>query len=117
MMIARLPNVARCNGRGSSLQARARQQRAGRRHVVVAANRLVLEPCGSGSTEHLNLADIPLPGPLELADGAMMELGREEPADLIVPLPTVSARHAILKVGHCSRGRCVGWTCGMWSWG
>ena len=39
-----------------------------------------------------------MPGEITLKEG-LYELGREEPADVIVPVPTVSTRHAMLRVG------------------
>lgn len=41
---------------------------------------------------------MPLPGEIVLREG-LYELGREEPADVIVAVPTVSTRHAMLRVG------------------
>ena len=46
-----------------------------------------------------------LPGEIELQDG-VYEVGREEPADVVIPVPTVSGRHALLRIsksgGHHS---------------
>lgn len=39
-----------------------------------------------------------LPPTLQLPDSGTVELGRDEPADLLVPVPTVSGRHALIKV-------------------
>lgn len=63
---------------------------------VCAASKLVLVPTGDGSTGHLGM-DVTMPSSFELKEGTL-ELGRDVPADLIVPVPTVSSRHAILKV-------------------
>lgn len=38
-----------------------------------------------------------LPGEIELQDG-VYEVGREEPADVVIPVPTVSGRHALLRI-------------------
>ena len=39
-----------------------------------------------------------LPPTRQLPDSGTVELGRDEPADLLVPVPTVSGRHALIKV-------------------
>lgn len=52
---------------------------------------------GDGSVEHLDKS-VELPGMLELKEG-VYTLGRSEPADLVIAVPTVSAKHAELKVG------------------
>jgi hypothetical protein len=57
---------------------------------------------GDGSTNHLEQS-VPLPGELELKDG-VFEVGREEPADIVIPVPTVSGRHALLRI---SATRCT----------
>ncbi len=41
---------------------------------------------------------VALPPTLELPESGTVELGRDEPADLLVPVPTVSGRHALIKV-------------------
>ena len=51
---------------------------------------------GDGSTKHLDEA-VDLPGDIELQDG-VYEVGREEPADVVIPVPTVSGRHALLRI-------------------
>ena len=59
---------------------------------------------GDGSTDHLD-EDVPTPKEIQLSDG-QYELGREEPAQIVIPYPTVSSRHAMLRVGEslsCSR--------------
>jgi hypothetical protein len=38
--------------------------------------------------------------------GKLYELGRAEPADLIIPIPTVSGRHAIVRVGELDASIC-----------
>lgn len=58
----------------------------------------MLVPVGDGSTEHLGV-EVERPGRLELLAGKLYELGRAEPADLVVAIPTVSGRHAMLRVG------------------
>jgi pSer/pThr/pTyr-binding forkhead associated (FHA) protein len=63
---------------------------------IVTQDTLVLVPTGDGSVEHLDKA-VELPGMLELKEGTYT-LGRSEPADLVIAVPTVSAKHAELKV-------------------
>ena len=41
---------------------------------------------------------MPATQPIALKDG-VFEVGRVEPADIIIPIPTVSSRHALLRVG------------------
>ncbi len=53
---------------------------------------------GDGSTKHLE-KPVSLPGEIALDQEGLYELGREQPADIIVPVPTVSTRHAMLRVG------------------
>ena len=63
---------------------------------------------GDGSTDHLD-EDVPPPKEIHLSDG-QYELGREEPAQIVIPYPTVSSRHAMLRVGassSCSRAPVV----------
>lgn len=42
---------------------------------------------------------VDLPGEIELQDG-VYEVGREEPADVVIPVPTVSGRHALLRISE-----------------
>jgi len=59
---------------------------------------LKLEPCGDGDSSHLvSPDDLATITALELGPG-LYELGRVDTADLVVPLPTVSARHAMVRV-------------------
>eukprot|EP00891_Asterochloris_glomerata_P008137 jgi/Astpho2/8137/fgenesh1_pg.00120_%23_81_t len=51
---------------------------------------------GDGNSDHLE-EKIPAPGSIKLAEGTW-QLGRDKPADIVVPVPTVSGRHAQLKV-------------------
>lgn len=39
-----------------------------------------------------------MPGPIALKEG-VYEVGRTEPADILLRIPTVSSRHALLRVG------------------
>ncbi|KAK9827293.1 hypothetical protein WJX81_001312 [Elliptochloris bilobata] len=75
--------------------ARARRPRS--RAASWCTNQLVLVPTGDGTTDHLDDGNVPLPGEILLKEG-LYELGREEPADVMVPVPTVSTRHAMLRV-------------------
>lgn len=75
--------------------------RGGRLHA------LVLRPIGDGGSEHLEEA-VPLPAEITLAEG-LQEVGREAPADAVCSVPTVSTRHAMLRVGASGAGhsRCT----------
>jgi len=42
---------------------------------------------------------VPIPGPIELQPG-VYEVGRSVPADIQLAIPTVSSRHALLRVGE-----------------
>ncbi|EIE20165.1 SMAD/FHA domain-containing protein [Coccomyxa subellipsoidea C-169] len=67
------------------------------RHTTLAVtSKLVLVPTGDGSTKHLE-EPVSLPEEIELKDG-VFEVGREEPADVVIPIPTVSGRHALLRI-------------------
>ncbi len=48
-----------------------------------------------------------MPGMVELKDGSYT-LGRADPSDIVIPIPTVSARHAQLDVGARPL---QGWSC------
>lgn len=54
---------------------------------------------GDGDSAHLGaeegLGDAPK---IELANG-LFEIGRVDPADIVIPIPSVSGRHAMLRVG------------------
>jgi hypothetical protein len=82
-------------------QARMTTKRYGaaaaqRMPVVALSSRLVLMPTGNGSWDHIG-EKVPLPQPIELKDG-VYEVGRAEPADILIQIPTVSSRHALLRV-------------------
>ena len=69
---------------------------------------LWIYPAGDGNTKHLDEA-VDLPGDIELQDG-VFAVGREEPADVVIPVPTVSGRHALLRISelcitlhHCDK--------------
>lgn len=75
------------------------------RHTVVEANcRLVLRPTGNGSYDHIG-DEVPLPQTIPLKDG-VFEVGRAAPADIQINVPTVSSRHALLRVGTSNSPRC-----------
>lgn len=72
-----------------------------RQSVVAASSRLVLTPTGSGSCDHIGegAAKVAMPRAIPLKDG-VYEVGRSAPADILLPIPTVSTRHALLRVGE-----------------
>lgn len=54
---------------------------------------------GDGTTDHLDVEEpVAPPKNLDLTSG-VFELGRVEPADIIIEVPTVSSRHALLRIG------------------
>lgn len=52
---------------------------------------------GNGSSEHIG-DEVQLPAAIPLNDG-LYEVGRASPADIQINIPTVSSRHALLRVG------------------
>jgi pSer/pThr/pTyr-binding forkhead associated (FHA) protein len=62
---------------------------------------LAVFPAGNGSFEHIG-DEVPLPQPILLKEG-VFEVGRASPADIQIPIPTVSSRHALLRVGEQQR--------------
>lgn len=89
--------------RQAQFAASSRQQHRGvhtcsvsRAPAVVASCRLVLRPTGNGNSEHIG-DDVKLPQPIPLEDG-LYEVGRASPADIRINIPTVSSRHALLRV-------------------
>lgn len=52
---------------------------------------------GDGDSEHLGGGVGQAPR-VELSNG-LFEIGRQEPADIVIPVPSVSGRHAMLRVG------------------
>ena len=58
---------------------------------------MVLRPTGDGSSDHLD-AEVQPPGIINLIEG-LQEVGRESPADVVCAVPTVSSRHAMIRVG------------------
>lgn len=69
---------------------------AQRMPVVALSSRLVLMPTGNGAWDHIG-EKVAMPQPIELKDG-VYEVGRAEPADILIQIPTVSSRHALLRV-------------------
>lgn len=66
--------------------------------IITNAKTLLLEPCGDLDKSHIqNPEDVPAPTPIKLKEG-LFEVGRVESADLVVQIPTVSARHAMIRV-------------------
>lgn len=69
------------------------------RSRLSVSNKVVLVPTGNGSTEHLgNQQEFPMPAAIVLETNKLYELGRAAPADLVIPIPTVSGRHAMIRV-------------------
>jgi hypothetical protein len=60
-------------------------------------------PAGNGKWEHIG-DKVPLPEAIPLKDG-VYEVGRSEPADIVLNIPTVSGRHALLRVGESPASR------------
>jgi hypothetical protein len=56
---------------------------------------------GNGSFEHIG-DEVPAPQAIPLKEG-VFEVGRTSPADIQIPIPTVSSRHALLRVGERPR--------------
>lgn len=77
------------------------QRPVGRVVRLTVDDKLVLKPSGDGDTKHLNSISVEPTSTVELS-GDVLVVGREEPADIILPYPTVSNRHAELKVGESS---------------
>eukprot|EP00892_Ulva_mutabilis_P009914 jgi/Ulvmu1/7295/UM035_0084.1 len=81
-----------------------RQFAPGRRNVVAVrramaiSNKMALVPCGDGDTQHLgdSVPDQQAPK-IDLAEG-LFEVGRMQPADIVIPIPSVSGRHAMIRV-------------------
>lgn len=82
--------------RQARVAATAHRSNYSRQQVVALANRLVLTPTGNGKWDHIG-DQVPLPEPIPLTDG-VYEVGRNEPADIVLNIPTVSGRHALLRV-------------------
>lgn len=54
---------------------------------------------GDGDSAHLGAGEEMGAAPkIELANG-LFEIGRVDPADIVIPIPSVSGRHAMLRVG------------------
>lgn len=60
---------------------------------------LTMPVSGTGACDHIG-EKVSLPTPIPLNDG-VFEVGRTEPADIVLKIPTVSSRHALLRVGKC----------------
>ena len=57
---------------------------------------------GNGSCRHLD-REVQRPSSISL-DSGVFEVGREAPADIVVPVPTVSGHHAMLRIGKSPAG-------------
>ena len=64
---------------------------------VIGTRFLFLHFAGDGDSEHLGGDSFVAPT-IELVNG-LFEVGRAEPADIVIPVPSVSGRHAMLRVG------------------
>ncbi len=69
-----------------------------RRSVFCLASRLVLQPIGDNNSAHIKGSVDIEPAPSVVLPEGIYELGRVDTADIIVPLPTVSGRHAMVRV-------------------
>lgn len=87
---------ARISGHNHSSKRGVATVAVSRAPAVVASCRLVLRPTGNGSFEHIG-DEVPQPQPIILKEG-VFEVGRASPADIQIPIPTVSSRHALLRV-------------------
>lgn len=98
-----------CSTRGlaAGLQRRAASApRCRRSSRLCVAAKLVLTPTGTGTTEHIG-EEVALPTAIDLKEG-LFELGRADPADIIIPIPTISTRHAMLRVADGEQPRAGG---------
>lgn len=60
----------------------------------------MLSPVGDGSTSHIKTDPSAIRiSAIDIAPG-VFEVGRAEPADIVVAVPTVSGRHAMITVGE-----------------
>ncbi|DBB17695.1 hypothetical protein WJX82_002699 [Trebouxia sp. C0006] len=87
---------------GTALHAGVRQLVSARsprrtRASLLTLSAFVLVPTGDGSCDHLDDQSISLPSEIVLTSG-LFEVGRESPADIVVAVPTVSTRHAMLRL-------------------
>lgn len=62
-----------------------------------ASAKLVLLPTGDRSLDHLGPQAVADVGVIELSAG-VFEVGRSPPADIVISIPTVSGRHAMVSV-------------------
>lgn len=84
-------------GRTATLRHGAVRSRTSRSIGLAVHNKLVLTPIGSGTCDHLGGEKVAHAAAVELKDGTL-DVGRVEPADIVLRVPTVSTRHAILTV-------------------
>ncbi|KAF6253813.1 SMAD/FHA domain-containing protein [Scenedesmus sp. NREL 46B-D3] len=87
---------ARISGHNQSSKRGVATVAVSRSQALVASCRLVLRPTGNGSFDHIG-DKVPLPQAIPLKEG-VFEVGRASPADIQIPIPTVSSRHALLRV-------------------
>lgn len=67
-------------------------------HLTTLALKPPPQPAGNGNFDHIG-DKVPLPPVIHLNDG-VYEVGRTSPADIRLEVPTVSSRHALLRVGE-----------------
>eukprot|EP00210_Caulerpa_lentillifera_P004770 g4554.t1 len=54
---------------------------------------------GDNKTDHIGGVQAPVVSEVKLNSG-VYEVGREKPADVVIPVPTVSARHALIRISE-----------------
>uniref|UniRef100_A0A7S0R2V2 FHA domain-containing protein n=1 Tax=Chlamydomonas leiostraca TaxID=1034604 RepID=A0A7S0R2V2_9CHLO len=78
--------------------SRQRAAAASRRQLrLCVTNGLQLRFTGSGDTEHIGGEAFSTPGPFALKQGKL-EVGRAPTCDILIPISTVSGRHALLEI-------------------
>lgn len=107
MFVRKLAGAGRMKQRVDAVAARpvlrhARTSSGGRQRRVVVSAHLALQPAGDGCTLHLPTDDsrlAHLTSSFELCGPGVFAVGRAASCAVCIPLPTVSLRHALLKVG------------------
>lgn len=62
------------------------------------SNKFTLTPTGDGDTRHIGNEIVPALKPFSLGSKGVIEVGRARPAEVLIPAPTVSSRHAIMRI-------------------
>lgn len=86
--VGRTQSLRRSPSAGASAKARSAR--------FLTQDSLVLVPSGDGTSDHLD-DPVTMPGMIELKEGKS-RVGRDSPAEVLLPIPTVSAVHAELEV-------------------